>query len=84
MDSGVVKSDLTGGDGVENARIAEAILKGECTDAKADAVLLNAGAGIYLMGGAATIAEGVKVAQETIKSGKAYETLQQFVRLTNL
>ncbi len=78
------KSDLTGGDGVENARIAEAILKGECTDAKADAVLLNAGAGIYLMGGAATIAEGVKVAQETIKSGKAYETLQQFVRLTNL
>ena len=77
------KSDLIGGDGAENARIAEGILKGECTDAKADAVLLNAGAGIYLMDGAASIQEGVEIARETIKSGKAYETLQNFVRLTN-
>ena len=77
------KSDLTGGDGFENAKILEQILKGECTDAKADAVILNAGAGIYLMGGAPAIAQGVEIARETIQSGKAYETLQNFVRLTN-
>jgi len=77
------KSDLIGGDGAENARITEQILKGECTDAKADAVLLNAGAGIYLAGGAPSIAAGVKIARATIESGKAYETLQKFVELTN-
>ncbi len=77
------KSELVGGDGAKNAEITEAILKGTCTDAKADAVLLNAGAGIYLMGGAPSIAEGIKVARETVQSGKAYEKLQQFVKCTN-
>lgn len=77
------KSDLAGGDGAENARIAERILKGECTDARADAVLMNAGAGIYLMNGASSIGEGIRIARETIQSGKAYETLQNFVKLTN-
>lgn len=77
------KSDLTGGDGAENAKITEEILKGQCMDAKADTVLLNAGAGIYLMGGAPSIEEGVKAARETIESGHAYETLQNFVKLTN-
>ena len=77
------KSDLTGGDGFENAKILEQILKCECTDAKADAVILNAGAGIYLMGGAPSIAQGVEIARKTIQSGKAYETLQNFVKLTN-
>lgn len=77
------KSDLVGGDGAENAKIAESILKGECTDARADAVVLNAGAGIYLMGGASSIGEGIDIARETIRSGKAYETLRNFVKLTN-
>lgn len=77
------KRDLTGGDGTENAKITEAILKGECTDAKADAVLLNAGAGIYLAGGAGSIAEGIEIARDTIQSGKAYEKLREFVQCTN-
>ena len=77
------KSDLTGGDGIENAKIAEKILNGECTNAMADAVLLNAGAGIYLMGGASSIGDGVKIARDTVGSGKAYETLRRFVKLTN-
>lgn len=77
------RSSLAGGDGAENAKITECILKGECTDAKADAVLLNAGAGIYLMGGAASIEDGIEIARETVKSGKAYETMQNFIKLTN-
>ncbi len=78
------KRALTGGDGAENAAIAEAILKGSCTDAKADAVLLNAGAGIYLMDGASSIAEGIEIARKTIRDGKAYEKLREFVRCTNV
>lgn len=77
------RSDLVGGDGAVNAQIAEQILKGECTDAKADAVLFNAGAGIYLMNGATTLAEGIAKARETIQNGKAYQKLQEFIRLTN-
>lgn len=77
------KSDLVGGDGAANAKITESILKGECTDAKADAVLMNAGAGIYLAGGVGSIEEGINIARETIKSGKAYEKLKEFVKLTN-
>ena len=77
------KSELIGGDGFENAKITIDILKGNCTDAKADAVIINAGAGIYLMGGASSIEEGVEIARETIRSGKAYKTLQNFIKLTN-
>lgn len=74
---------MTGGDGAENARIAERILKNEDTGAKTKAVLLNAGAAIYLMNGAKSVQEGVEKARKTLESGKAYETLQNFVRLTN-
>lgn len=77
------KEELTGGDGAQNARIAEHILKNEDTGAKREAVLLNAGAAIYLMDGAKSVQEGVEKARETLESGKAYETLQNFVRLTN-
>ena len=77
------KSDLAGGEGAENAKITERVLKGELTDARADAVLFNAGAGIYLMNGAESIEKGIEIARETIKSGKAYETLQRFIELTN-
>ena len=77
------RSDLAGGDGADNAKITEQILKGECTDAKADSVLINAGAGIYLMNGAQSISEGIEIARETIQSGKAYETLQNFIKFTN-
>jgi anthranilate phosphoribosyltransferase len=77
------KADLVGGDGAENAKISTGILKGEITGPKADAVIFNAGAGIYLMNGAASIEEGIKLAKEAIASGKAYEKLQEFVKETN-
>jgi anthranilate phosphoribosyltransferase len=35
------------------------------------------------MNGAASIEEGIKIAKETIASGKAYEKLQEFVKETN-
>lgn len=76
------KEDMVGGDPEENAKITRAILAGE-KGAKRDAVALNAGACIYIAGKAATLAEGVKMAQETIDSGKAAEKLEAFIRATN-
>lgn len=77
------RQELTGGAGDVNARITESILKGECSDAKADAVILNAAAGIYLMGRAPSIQDGITSARQAIQSGAAYDTLRKFKELTN-
>lgn len=76
------KEDLAGGTPEENARITKAVLSGE-KGAKRDAVLLNAGAAIYLAGKAAAIEDGVKLAAELIDSGKALEQLEKFVNKSN-
>jgi anthranilate phosphoribosyltransferase len=75
--------DLRGGDGAANAEITRNILKGTERGAKRDIVLLNAGATLYTGGIVPSIAEGVKLAGETIDSGKAYETLQNLIRVSN-
>jgi len=47
-----------------------------------DIVALNAGTALYGAGIAASIAEGVKSAQETIASGAARAKLEQFIQVT--
>lgn len=76
------KEDLVGGNPAENAEIAKAILKGE-KGHKRNAVLLNAGASLYIGGKAATMEDGVRLAAEIIDSGKAYETLQKVIEISN-
>jgi anthranilate phosphoribosyltransferase len=76
------KEDLVGGNPEENAKIARDILSGE-QGPKFDAVLLNAGAAIYLADGNITIEEGIAKAKETLLSGKAKEQLAKFVAKTN-
>ncbi len=76
------KQDLEGGTPEENAEITRAILKGE-KGHKRNAVLLNAGAALYVGGKAESMAEGVKLAAEIIGSGKAAETLKKFIALSN-
>ena len=76
------KADLVGGDPAENAAITRAILSGE-KGPKRDAVLLNAGAALYIGGKAATLAQGITLAAEIIDSGKALETLEQFIAVSN-
>ena len=75
--------DLAGGDGKENAEITKQILKGELKGAKRDIVLLNSALGICAGGKAENIAEGIRLAETLIDSGKAYEKLEQFVKATN-
>lgn len=74
--------DLVGGTPEENAQITKAILKGE-KGPKRNAVLMNAGAALYVAGKADSIKAGVELAGEIIDSGKAYEQMEKFVELTN-
>jgi anthranilate phosphoribosyltransferase len=72
---------LAGGDLAENVRITLGILNGE-KGPRRDAVLFNAGAGIYAANGAESIAEGVAVAESAINAGKALDTMERLVTLS--
>lgn len=76
------KEDLKGGTPAENAKITLNILKGE-KGHKRNAVLMNAGAGLYLGGKADSIKNGILLAEKLIDSGKALETLQQLIEISN-
>ncbi len=76
------KEDLVGGNPAENAQIARDILDGQ-KGAKLDAVLLNAGAAIYVATDNITIQEGIDKAREIIESGKAKKQLERFIEETN-
>lgn len=77
------KGALTGGTPAENAEITKAILKGEEKGPKRQAVCLNAGAALYIAGKAASIEEGVKLAESLIDSGATLKKLEEFVEETN-
>lgn len=75
--------ELQGGDGTVNAGITKDILSGKEKGAKRDIVLLNAGATLYVGGMADSIQAGIRLAQETIDSGKALKTLEALVNASN-
>ena len=77
------KEDLVGGTPAENAEITRQILSGKLQGSKRTAVLLNAGAALYVGGKAESIGEGVKLAAELIDSGKAAAVLEQYIRASN-
>jgi len=64
-------ADLAGGDAAENAEIIRRLLRGEDRGPKLDAVLLNAGAALFVAGRTRSIAEGWSLAEETVASGAA-------------
>ena len=76
------KSDLEGGTPQENAQITIEILKGQ-KGHKRNAVLMNAGAALYIGGKAETMKEGIALAAEIIDSGKALKTLEKFIDVSN-
>lgn len=76
------KADLRGGSPAENASITRAILQGE-KGAKRDAVLMNAGAALYINDKADNMADGIAMAAELIDSGKAMTTLDQLIEVSN-
>lgn len=76
------KEDLAGGDPKENAAITLAILNGE-RGAKRDAVLLNAGAALYIDEKAKSIQEGINLAARLIDSKKALKVLEDFIKVSH-
>ena len=76
------KDDLKGGTPEDNAKITRDILSG-AKGHKRNAVLLNAGAALYIGGKADSFKDGVKLAEKIIDSGKALETLEKFILVSN-
>ncbi len=77
------KDDLKGGTPEENAQITRDILSGKERGAKRNATLLNAGAALYIGGKAESFKDGVELAAELIDSGKATETLNKIIEVSN-
>ena len=72
--------DLGGGDAQTNADIIRAILSGKETGPKRDAVLLNAGAALFVAGEADTISTGMELAGAVIDDGRAIKKLNSLAR----
>lgn len=77
------KSDIVGGTPAENAAITRSVLSGE-KGTRRTAVVLNAGAGLYVAGKASTFEGGVRLAEELIDSGKAIQTLDAFIAQSHI
>jgi len=75
------KSDITGGNAEENAKIMRGILNGEISP-KRDAAVLNAAAALYIAKGI-SFEEAVNLAQDIIDSGKALAQLEAFIKESN-
>src|SRR5229473_739098 len=75
-------AELLTGDAGEATEVLRRALAGD-TGAAQDVLALNAGAAIYVGGGAASMAEGVKAAFATLASGRALETIERIRLVSN-
>ena len=76
------KAELRGGTPAENAQITRDILSG-ATGPMRNAVLMNAGAALYLYGKADSLKSGIALAAELIDSGAALKTLEKVIEVSN-
>ncbi|MGH7871401.1 MAG: anthranilate phosphoribosyltransferase [Candidatus Binatia bacterium] len=74
--------ELHGGNAEESAVIVQRVLHGDEGPAR-NVVLFNSGAALYVSGSAATLPDGIRLAAESIDSGKARQKLDQLVEMTN-
>lgn len=75
-------SEIKGGDPAENERITRQLLDGDGPSPVEDVISINAGAVTYLAGEAEDFKEGVAKARNSIRSGKALNTLNDLVEFT--
>lgn len=75
--------DLKGGEAEENAVITRAILDGSERGAKRDVVVLNAAAALTAGGKVPTLQEGILLANASLNSNAALETLEKLVSFSN-
>ncbi|HOW34877.1 MAG TPA: anthranilate phosphoribosyltransferase [Candidatus Omnitrophota bacterium] len=74
--------DLKGGDLNRNVRIAKDVLSGQ-KGPQRDIVVLNAACALYVTQAVTTVADGIKIAEESIDSGKAAKKLTLLREFTN-
>ena len=77
-----LKEELIGGTPKENAQITLDVLSGKQGGPRT-AVLMNAGAGLYVGGKVNSLKAGVDLAAELIDSGKAKDKLEEFIKESN-
>lgn len=76
------KNDLKGGTPAENAQITRDILSGK-QGCMRNAVLMNAGAALYLYDKADSIKSGIALAAGLIDEGAAMKTLEKVIEVSN-
>jgi len=74
---------LGGKNSRENADLILSVLKGDDQDARRDITLINAAAGIFVSNKVSEFSDAVKLAVESIDSGKAMKKLEELVEFTN-
>jgi anthranilate phosphoribosyltransferase len=74
-------SAIQGGDASQNAEIIREVLT-DRGGAKRDIVLLNAAAGLLIGGKAGSLRDGIRLAHESVQSGKAMACLQNLIALS--
>ena len=74
--------DVLGGSAEENAAALRGVLRGDGSEALRDFIAVNAGAGLYVSGLAASIQQGVEQALTAIDEGEASARLGAFVEAT--
>jgi anthranilate phosphoribosyltransferase len=74
--------EIQGGSPEQCAAALSEVLRGE-NGPKRDVVLLNSGAALYVSGAVDSVAQGIRLAAESIDSGKAQTKLDQLIQMTN-
>ncbi|HXG91366.1 MAG TPA: anthranilate phosphoribosyltransferase [Blastocatellia bacterium] len=75
-------AEIQGGDARRNSQIILEVLGGERSPRR-DVVLLNAAAALVASGKAVDLAEGVKMAAQSIDTGRAHAKLERLIEFTN-
>ena len=75
--------ELAGGEPEENAEIILRVLQGKERKGARSAVVLNAGAALYVAGLAETLGEGVERAVQALEAGHGLEALERLREATN-
>lgn len=77
------KEEIVGGNAAENAKTTSDILSNDVSGARLDIVLLNTAAALIVDDKARDFKDGIDMALEAIKSGKAKDKLNQIIDVSN-